>query len=127
MLFHQQVSFLCLLDLHTAFYCHTLDHSILLHRLSSWFGLSSLSLQFFHITLVVSHTCRCHPTSSFFLISYPLWCPKRLCTWSHSFQSSYYTFQFSLISSSTVSQVRYADDTQLLYPSSPNKVFSGYL
>ena len=41
----QQVSCLGLLDLSAAF--NTLDHSILLHRLSTWFAISSVSVQWF--------------------------------------------------------------------------------
>ena len=82
----------------------------------------------FHIIFVVSHTCRCHPTSSFFRIPYHSWCPKRLYTWSRSLHSSYYTFQFSLISSSTVSHLLCADDTTFFISYIPTKkVFASHL
>ena len=48
-IFMQQVSCLCLLDLSAAF--DTLDHSIILRRLSTWFGTSCVSLQWFTLYL----------------------------------------------------------------------------
>ena len=106
----QQVSYLCLLDLSAAF--DTLDHSILLYRLSSWFSLSSLSLQWFisylssrtfaiailpHFSPSSSISCGV-PQGSIFLSIL-----SNLCNIPLSY----------LISSSTVSHQLYANDTQL--------------
>ena len=46
---HQQVSCLCLLDLSATF--DTIDHSILLHRLSCWFGIADSALTWFETYL----------------------------------------------------------------------------
>src|SRR6218665_317975 len=42
---HQRVSCLCLLDISAAF--DTIDYNLLLHRLSSWFGISGTALLWF--------------------------------------------------------------------------------
>ena len=50
---HQQVTCLCLLDLSAAF--DTIDHNILIHRLSSWFGITDIALSWFESYLTDRH------------------------------------------------------------------------
>ena len=105
-----EVSCLCLLDLSAAF--DTLDHSILLHRLSTWFGISSVSLQWLTSYLksntssvgIPSHSSR----------SSPLTCrvPQGSVLGPVLF-NLYTTPLSSLISASSISHLLYADDTQL--------------
>ena len=108
----QQVSCLCLLDLSAAF--NTLDHSILLHRLSTWFGISSVSLQWFTSYLSTrTSTVWIHPHSS---PSSSLTCgvPQGSILGQVLF-NLYTTPLSSLISASSISHLLYADDTQPLF------------
>ena len=105
----QKVSCLCLLDLSAAF--DTFDHSILLHRLSTWFGISSVSLQW--LTSYLSSrtsTVGIPPHSS---PSFPLTCgvPQGSVLGPVLF-NIYTTPLSSLISASSISHLLYADDTQ---------------
>ena len=98
----QRVSCLCLLDLSAAF--DTLDDAILLHRLSTWVGISSVSLQWF--------------TSYLSSRTSTLGIPPHNSPSSHltSEVNLYTSHLSSLIGASSISHLLYADDTQLFYP-----------
>ena len=84
---HQQVSCLCLLDLSAAF--DTLDYSILLIRLSTWFCISSISLSWFRSYLSSrSSYVSVVGTPSNITISCRV--PQGSVLW-HSFQSLYHS------------------------------------
>ena len=72
-----------------------------------------------HFVLFVSHISRCHSTSSFSNIPNHLWCPTRLCPWSHFVQSLYCTLVLS--SPLPPSHIYSVPMTHIfLYPSSRN-------
>ena len=117
----QQVSYLCLLDLSSAF--DTLDHSILLHRLSTWFGIFSVSLQWFTSYLSSrTTTVGISPHSS---PSSPLSCGvPQGSVLGPVLVNLYTTPPRYLISASSISHLLYADDTQLFISFVPKNVSS---
>ena len=88
---HQQVSCLCLLDLSAAF--DTIYHLILLHRLSSWFGITDCALTWFETYLTSrSFSCLWFCITS---LSPFLWRIPRLCPSHYPFQHVHHTSQHS--------------------------------
>ena len=114
---HQQVSCLCLLDISAAF--DTIDHNILLQRLSTWFGFTDTALLWIQTYLSSrSFSVKTPDTSS---QSCPLTCgvPQGSVLGPLLF-ILYTTPLSSLIKASSVDHHLYADDTQLFISFSPS-------
>ena len=117
----QQVTCLCLLDLSAAF--DTIDHSILTHRLSSWFGIEGTALSWFQSYLSSrSFIASCGNTKS---TSTPVTCGVPQGSVLGPLLFSLYTTPLSSILSATcVSHHLYADDSQLYISFLPSQFLS---
>jgi len=114
---HQQVSCLCLFDISAAF--DTIDHSLLLRRLSSWFGVSDTALLWFQSCL--SSRSFSVKASSHCSQLLPLCCGVTQGSVLGPLLFILYTTPLShLIESSSVDYHLYADDTQLYISFSPS-------
>jgi Reverse transcriptase (RNA-dependent DNA polymerase) len=114
---HQQISCLCLLDISAAF--DTIDHNILLQRLSTWFGFTDTALLWIQSYLTSrSFSVKTAETSS---QPCPLTCgvPQGSVLGPLLF-ILYTTPLSSLIKASSVDHHLYADDTQLFISFSPS-------
>ena len=107
----QQVTCLTLLDLSAAF--DTIDHSILLERLSSWFGITSTALSWIQSYLLNRsfYVNIENSKSSVFQIFYGVSQGSLL---GHLLFILYTTPLSTVISKSSADHHLYADDTQLL-------------
>ena len=85
----------------------TIDHDILISRLSSWFGFCGSVLNWFKSYL-----------SSILLVFLFLWCSSGLCSLSFAFHHVHDSLS-TLISSLSLNHHLYADDTQLFFSFHP--------
>ena len=107
----QKVSCICLLDLSAAF--DTIDHNILITRLSSWFGIHGSVFSWFKSYLSSrSFLVKCDDNLSSFHTS-SCGVPKGVL--SALYSSSCTLHLSTLISSLSLDHHLYADDTQLFF------------
>jgi hypothetical protein len=115
---NQKVTAQCLLDLSAAFEFDTIYHSILIHRLSSWFGLSGLALSW-----IKSYLSACNfQTYVNGLLSSTLPLPHGVPQGSVKVPRLfilYTTPLSSLIADSSINHHLYANDTKLYIFFSP--------
>jgi len=108
---HQQVTCLTLLDLSAAF--DTIDHSNLLERLSSWFGISATALSWI-ISYVINRLVYVNIENSKSSVIKLLYRVPQGSVLGHLLFILYTTPLSTVISNSAANHHLYADDTQLL-------------